>query len=99
MDRIAEIEALQRACNCLYIAVDATIADDVKAKADAVIDLVRRQRECLAVFAKAAGQVPAEAADAMPIRGLAVDTFLTVGDLRKARALIDPAADAASRRG
>ena len=43
MDEIdKKIEALQRACTCLFIAVDEGSAKDVQVKADAVIDELRK---------------------------------------------------------
>ena len=44
MDEIKEIEALQRACTCLFIAVDEGSAKDVQVKANAVIDELKKCR-------------------------------------------------------
>lgn len=38
----SEISQLRRACECLYLEVPAPIADDVKAKAEAVIAIIQR---------------------------------------------------------
>lgn len=40
----SEVSRLREACQCLYLAVDATIADDVKAKAEAVIAQLQNSR-------------------------------------------------------